>query len=82
MKQFQKINLSCTKIIHPAPGIPESLVQEMFHQSPGVSKEGLGLYISQNLVKIMNGTVQYLRAAKSSSFIILLEFPCSCRPSS
>ncbi|KAG0478876.1 hypothetical protein HPP92_013595 [Vanilla planifolia] len=60
------------RIIHPPPGIPESLVQEMFHQSPGVSKEGLGLYISQNLVKIMNGTVQYLRAAKSSSFIILL----------
>lgn len=62
-------------IVHPAPGIPEPLVQEMFHQSGGTSREGLGLFISQRLVKIMNGTVQYLREAERSSFIILVEFP-------
>lgn len=63
------------RIIHPAPGIPEGLVQEMFHQSQGISKEGLGLYISQKLVKTMSGVVQYVREAEKSSFIVLLEFP-------
>jgi len=63
------------RIVHPAPGIPEALVQEMFHHSHGISREGLVLYLSQKLVKIMNGTVQYLREAESSSFIILVEFP-------
>ncbi|KAH7843513.1 hypothetical protein Vadar_017511 [Vaccinium darrowii] len=63
------------RITHPSPGIPEGLIQEMFHHSQSVSREGLGLYISQKLVKIMNGTVQYLRGAETSSFIILVEFP-------
>ncbi|PIA25618.1 hypothetical protein AQUCO_11000027v1 [Aquilegia coerulea] len=63
------------RIVHPAPGLPGALIQEMFHHSEGVSREGLGLYISQKLVKIMNGTVQYLREAEMSSFIVLVEFP-------
>uniref|UniRef100_A0A1D1YEP2 Phytochrome n=1 Tax=Anthurium amnicola TaxID=1678845 RepID=A0A1D1YEP2_9ARAE len=63
------------RIAHPAPGIPDALIQEMFQHKRNISKEGLGLYISQKLVKIMNGTVQYLREAESSSFIVLLEFP-------
>lgn len=63
------------RISHPTPGIPEDLIQEMFHHSHGASREGLGLYISQKLVKIMNGTVQYLKEAERSSFIILIEFP-------
>ncbi|BFG25916.1 hypothetical protein CerSpe_121900 [Prunus speciosa] len=63
------------RIIHPAPGIPEDLIQEMFHSSHRASKEGLGLHLSQNLVKIMNGTVQYQREEDRSSFIILIEFP-------
>ncbi|KAF3443251.1 hypothetical protein FNV43_RR12933 [Rhamnella rubrinervis] len=63
------------RITHPAPGIPEDLIQEMFHHSHSVSREGLGLYISQKLVKIMNGTVQYLREAERSSFVILVELP-------
>ncbi|XP_075668454.1 phytochrome C [Castanea sativa] len=66
------------RITHPAPGIPEDLIQEMFHHNHGVSREGLGLYICQKLVKIMNGTVQYLREAERSSFIILIEFPLVC----
>ncbi|KAL6975497.1 hypothetical protein U1Q18_024293 [Sarracenia purpurea var. burkii] len=63
------------RITHPSPGIPEKLIQEMFHPSQSISREGLGLYISQKLVKIMNGTVQYLRQVESSTFIILVEFP-------
>ncbi|KAG2719579.1 hypothetical protein I3760_03G272100 [Carya illinoinensis] len=66
------------RITHPAPGVPENLIQEMFHHNPHVSREGLSLYISQKLVKIMNGTVQYLREADKSSFIILVEFPLAC----
>lgn len=63
------------RITHPAPGIPPHLIREMFDDNNDSSKEGLGLYISQKLVKIMNGTVQYLREAETSSFIILIEFP-------
>ncbi|PWZ22765.1 Phytochrome C [Zea mays] len=63
------------RIVHPAPGVPEALIQEMFQHNPGVSREGLGLYISQKLVKTMSGTLQYLREADTSSFIILIEFP-------
>ncbi|MQM01146.1 hypothetical protein Taro_033895 [Colocasia esculenta] len=63
------------RIAHPAPGIPDALIQQMFHHKRDISKEGLCLHVSQRLVKAMNGTVQYLREAESSSFIILLEFP-------
>ncbi|KAL5700008.1 hypothetical protein ACHQM5_025513 [Ranunculus cassubicifolius] len=61
------------RIAHPAPGIPGGLIQEMFQE--GVSREGLGLFLSQKIVKIMNGTVQYLREADHSSFIVLVDFP-------
>ncbi|XP_074275752.1 phytochrome C [Silene latifolia] len=63
------------RIIHPSPGVPENLIREMFHRSPGMSREGLGLYISHKLVKIMNGTLQYLRGEDTSSFLVSLEFP-------
>ncbi|CAN6571435.1 unnamed protein product [Malus baccata var. baccata] len=43
-------------ITHSAWGIPDDLIQDMFHSSHRVSKEGLGLQMSQNMVKIMNGT--------------------------
>ncbi|KVI10608.1 GAF domain-containing protein [Cynara cardunculus var. scolymus] len=63
------------RITHPAPGIPEKLIQDMFHHNRSASREGLGLYISQKLVKNMNGTVQYLREAERASFIVLVELP-------
>ncbi|GAB4859335.1 hypothetical protein Ancab_010798 [Ancistrocladus abbreviatus] len=62
-------------ITHPAPGIPEDLIQEMFHSSPSMSRGGLGLYISHKIVRIMNGTVKNLRGEERSSFIVLREFP-------
>ncbi|KAI3675142.1 hypothetical protein L1987_84727 [Smallanthus sonchifolius] len=65
------------RITHPAPGMPEKLIQDMFHHNRSVTREGLGLYISQRLVKIMNGSVQYLREADRASFIVLIEFPVS-----
>lgn len=66
---------SHARISHPAPGVPEALIQEMFTYNDNMSREGLGLYISQKLVRIMNGTVQYIREADKASFIIKLEFP-------
>lgn len=48
------------RIIDPAPGIPEALVQEMFQHSQGISRGGHGLYV---------------RETERSSVIILLEFP-------
>ncbi|XP_021766342.1 phytochrome C-like isoform X1 [Chenopodium quinoa] len=63
------------RIIHPSPGVPEDLIQEMFHRNTGMSREGLSLYISHKLVRTMNGTLQYLRGEGHSSFIIHLEFP-------
>ena len=71
----EKLCGSSGRITHPAPGVPEDLIQQMFHHNHDVSREGLGLFISQKLVKIMNGNVQYLREADRSSFIILVEFP-------
>ncbi|KAI7742029.1 hypothetical protein M8C21_029290 [Ambrosia artemisiifolia] len=65
------------RITHPSPGMPEKVIQDMFHNNRSVSREGLGLYISQRLVKIMNGSVQYLREAERASFIVLIEFPVS-----
>lgn len=65
------------RITHPAPGIPEKLIQDMFSQNRSASREGLGLYISQKLVKTMNGTVKYLREVERASFIVLIEFPVS-----
>ncbi|KAM1411739.1 hypothetical protein PS1_024627 [Malus domestica] len=58
-------------ITHSAWGIPDDLIQDMFHSSHRVSKEGLGLQMSQNMVKIMNGTVRYQREAERAYFIIL-----------
>ncbi|CAN6707959.1 unnamed protein product [Malus baccata var. baccata] len=43
-------------ITHSAWGIPDDLIQDMFHSSHRVSKEGQGLQMSQNMVKTMNGT--------------------------
>lgn len=63
------------RIVHPAPGIPDTLIQEMFHHKQGNSREGLGLHICQKLVTIMNGTVQYVKEAQTSSFIVVIEFP-------
>lgn len=63
------------RIVHPSPGVPEDLIQEMFHRNNGMSREGLGLYISHKLVRIMNGTMEYVRGEDFSSFVIRLEFP-------
>ncbi|KAJ8514039.1 hypothetical protein OPV22_004473 [Ensete ventricosum] len=65
------------RIIHPAPGIPEALVQEMFHHGQGISREGLGLYAQPKARQDHErhrATVSQKQRGHRSSFL-LLEFP-------
>ncbi|CAA7016045.1 unnamed protein product [Microthlaspi erraticum] len=75
-KRMKRVELEF-RIIHPAPGLPEDLVREMFQPlRKGTSREGLGLHITQKLVKLMeSGTLRYLRESEMSAFVILTEFP-------
>ncbi|VVB01423.1 unnamed protein product [Arabis nemorensis] len=75
-KRMKRVELEF-RIIHPAPGLPEDLVREMFQPlQKGTSREGLGLHITQKLVKLMErGTLRYLRESEMSAFVILTEFP-------
>lgn len=45
----------------------------MFESSGDATEEGISLLISRKLVKLMNGDIQYLRSAGSSTFIISVE---------
>lgn len=75
-KRMKRVGLEF-RIIHPAPGLPEDLVREMFQPlRKGTSREGLGLHITQKLVKLVeSGTLRYLRESEMSAFVILAEFP-------
>uniref|UniRef100_A0A1J3I124 Phytochrome n=1 Tax=Noccaea caerulescens TaxID=107243 RepID=A0A1J3I124_NOCCA len=75
-KRMKRVELEF-RIIHPAPGLPEDLVREMFQPlRKGTSREGLGLHITQKLVKLVeSGTLRYLRESEMSAFVILAEFP-------
>nr|BBA94363.1 phytochrome C [Cardamine nipponica] len=75
-KRMKRVELEF-RVIHPAPGLPEDLVREMFQPlRKGTSREGLGLHITQKLVKLMErGTLRYLRESEMSAFVILTEFP-------
>ncbi|CAH8350140.1 unnamed protein product [Eruca vesicaria subsp. sativa] len=75
-KRMKSVELEF-RIIHPAPGLPDDLVREMFQPlRKDTSREGLGLHITQKLVKLMEGgTLRYLRESEMSAFVILAEFP-------
>lgn len=78
------LNESCFgfRITHSGSGVPESLLNEMFGSDGEASEAGIGLLISRNLVKLMNGDVQYLREAGKSTFIIFVELAASNKPQS
>ncbi|XP_050221027.1 phytochrome A [Mercurialis annua] len=65
------------RITHAGGGIPESLLNQMFSSEGVVSDEGISLFVSRKLTKLMNGDVQYLREAGRSSFIISVELAAS-----
>lgn len=53
--------------------MPEELLNQMFGSAGDASEEGISLFISRKLLKLMNGDVQYLREAGKSTFIISVE---------
>jgi len=53
--------------------VPEALLNQMFGSDGDASEEGISLLISRKLLKLMNGDVQYLREAGTSTFIISVE---------
>ncbi|KNA17910.1 hypothetical protein SOVF_075510 [Spinacia oleracea] len=68
------------RILHTGGGIPEELLGQMFESNGDATEEGISLQISRKLVKLMNGDIQYLRAAGSSTFIISVELAVANRP--
>lgn len=61
------------RISHTGGGIPEELLSQMFESREDPSEEGISLLISRKLVKLMNGDIQYMRSAGTSTFIISVE---------
>jgi len=53
--------------------VPEALLNQMFGTDGDPSEEGISLFISRKLLKLMNGDVRYLREAGKSTFIISVE---------
>ncbi|XP_024398289.1 phytochrome 1 isoform X2 [Physcomitrium patens] len=67
------------RVTHPGLGLPEELVHEMFGRGRGMTQEGLGLSMCRKLVKLMNGTVQYIRETGKSCFLVEVELPLAQR---
>ncbi|KAL3651454.1 Phytochrome A1 [Castilleja foliolosa] len=65
------------KITHSGGGVAQALLNEMFGDEVNASEDGISLFISRKLVKLMNGDVQYLREAGRSTFIISVELAIS-----
>ncbi|KAH9624024.1 hypothetical protein KSS87_008617 [Heliosperma pusillum] len=65
------------RITHTGGGISEELLSQMFESRENGTEEGISLLISRKLVKLMNGEIQYLRSAGTSSFIISLQLAIS-----
>ncbi|KAK9670053.1 hypothetical protein RND81_13G173600 [Saponaria officinalis] len=61
------------RIMHTGGGISEEVLSQMFEGRGDASEEGISLIVSRKLVKQMNGDLQYLRSAGSSTFIIYAE---------
>ncbi|XP_023885557.2 phytochrome A [Quercus suber] len=61
------------RISHSGGGVPEALLNQMFGTDGDPSEEGISLFISRKLLKLMNGDVRYLREAGKSTFIISVE---------
>ncbi|XP_041020359.1 phytochrome A-2 [Juglans microcarpa x Juglans regia] len=61
------------RITHPGGGVPEELLNQMFGSDGDASEEGMSLFISRKLLKLMNGDVRYMREAGKSTFIISVE---------
>ncbi|PIN07513.1 hypothetical protein CDL12_19918 [Handroanthus impetiginosus] len=68
------------RITHSGGGVAQELLNQMFGDEAEASEDGISLFISRKLVKLMNGDVQYLREAGRSTFIISVELAISNKP--
>ncbi|KAL0412845.1 UNVERIFIED_CONTAM: Phytochrome A1 [Sesamum radiatum] len=65
------------RMTHTGGGVPQDLLNQMFGDEADTTEDGISLFISRKLVKLMNGDVQYLREAGRSTFIISVELAIS-----
>ncbi|XP_073030506.1 phytochrome A-like [Primulina eburnea] len=70
------------RIRHSGEGVPQELLNQMFGDEADATEEGISLFISRKLLKLMNGDVQYLREAGRATFIVSVELAISNRPRS
>ncbi|KAM3294438.1 hypothetical protein ACQJBY_037368 [Aegilops geniculata] len=69
------------RIKHQGLGVPAELMAQMFEEDDSEqSEEGLGLLVSRNLLRLMNGDVRHLREAGVSIFILTAELACAPTP--
>ncbi|KAL6560645.1 Phytochrome A1 [Orobanche gracilis] len=62
-------------------GVPQEMLNQMFGDEPtDASEDGISLFISRKLVKLMKGDIQYLREAGRSTFIISVEIAIANKP--
>lgn len=54
--------------------MPENLWGQMFGKIVAKSEDGISLFVSRKVLKVMNGDVQYLREVGKSAFVISLKF--------
>ncbi|CAL0320906.1 unnamed protein product [Lupinus luteus] len=71
-KSIHLVNLELS-ITHTGIGVPEALLNQMFGNDGHESEEGISLFITRKLLKLMNGDVRYLREAGKSSLILSAE---------
>ncbi|XP_073311914.1 phytochrome A-like [Primulina huaijiensis] len=65
------------RITHSGEGVPQELLSQMFGDEADATEEGISLFISRKLLKLMNGDVQYLREAQRATFIVSVELAIS-----
>ncbi|GFQ01667.1 phytochrome b [Phtheirospermum japonicum] len=63
------------RMVCPSEGIPPELIQDMFHSSRWVTREGLGLRMCRQILKLMKGEVQYVRESERCYFFVALDLP-------
>ncbi|KAK1371036.1 Phytochrome [Heracleum sosnowskyi] len=68
------------RITHTGCVMPENLMGQMLGRIVAKSEDGISLFVSRKLLKIMNGDVQYLREVGKSAFIISLKFARAVKP--
>ncbi|KAJ4977508.1 hypothetical protein NE237_002614 [Protea cynaroides] len=66
------------RMTHPGRGLPSEVVQDMFEAgTKWATEQGLGLSLSRQLLKMMNGQVRYLRETSNCYFLIDIELQAS-----